>query len=288
MLQALLHRKLDESTPDPQRLEDALTSTVFGVLVHVEAWKILSDWLGASPIARGITGDSQSLECWFWPRMEFAEPDVLLRMGDTLLVVEAKYRSGRHDVATDEEVGEHLGDQLLRQYKSVKASPAGRRTYARSLERAISECCLGQVFLVDARRMRRARREYEESKERLPTTAELRLVTWQGLYRLLVEPELSKHRWADDLKAYLRLTGLESFNGIGRRLPSRSDARLIVGWRAPRKELTRPRYGWSEVFHPQIAHGSASKAILAWASPHVREPVVNGRPAKSERRTGDG
>jgi hypothetical protein len=233
--------------------------------------------------------------------------------------VEAKYRSGRHDVATDEEVEEHMGDQLLRQYRSVKASPAGRRTYARSLERAISECCLGQVFLVDARRMRRARREYDESKALLPTTAELRLVTWQGLYRLLAEPELFKHRWADDLKAYLRLTGLESFNGIGRRFPSPSVvgvivgwraprkeltrpryrwsemihpppsvARLIVGWRAPRKELTRPRYGWSEVIHPQIAHGSASKAILAWASLHVRESVVNGRPAKSKRRTGDG
>jgi len=288
MLQAVLHRIFNESTLEPQRLEDALTSTVFGVLVHVEAWKVLSDWLGASPIACGITGDSETSECWFWPRMEFATPDVVLRIGDTLLVVEAKYRSGRHDVAEDEEVEEHGGDQLVRQYNSVKALPSSRRIYARSLERAISECHLGQVFLVDARRMRRARREYEESKEKLPPTADLRLVTWQSLYRLLAEPELFEHRWADDLKAYLRLTGLESFDGIGRRFPSQSGARLIVEWRAPINELTRPRYGWTGVIHPQIARGSAPKAILAWANSHVRETVANGRPAKSERRAGDG
>lgn len=31
MLEALLHRTLDESIDEPQRLEDALTSTVFGM-----------------------------------------------------------------------------------------------------------------------------------------------------------------------------------------------------------------------------------------------------------------
>ena len=36
MLHAVLHHKLDETTPEPQRLEDALTSTVFGTLKQDE------------------------------------------------------------------------------------------------------------------------------------------------------------------------------------------------------------------------------------------------------------
>jgi len=38
MLHALLHGKLDEAEPMPQRFEDVLTSTVFGTLVFAEAW----------------------------------------------------------------------------------------------------------------------------------------------------------------------------------------------------------------------------------------------------------
>ena len=36
MLHAVLHHKLDETTPEPQRLEDAITSTVFGTLKQDE------------------------------------------------------------------------------------------------------------------------------------------------------------------------------------------------------------------------------------------------------------
>ena len=41
MLHALLHGKLQESNPEPERLEDALTSAVFGTLIWVEAWDVL-------------------------------------------------------------------------------------------------------------------------------------------------------------------------------------------------------------------------------------------------------
>ena len=94
MLHALLHRKLDESIPEPQRLEDALTSTVFGALVWMEAWDTLTQWL-ALPHSAATAGSSNG--CWFWPRLAFAEPDVVLHMGNVLVVVEAKSRSGRHD-----------------------------------------------------------------------------------------------------------------------------------------------------------------------------------------------
>ena len=45
MLHALLHGKLDPTVAEPERLEDALTSTVFGTLAIVEAWDLIEDWL---------------------------------------------------------------------------------------------------------------------------------------------------------------------------------------------------------------------------------------------------
>jgi hypothetical protein len=124
MLHALLRRKIDESIPEPQQIEDALTSTVFGTLALVGAWKTLATWLDVkwSPrdSAPAIT------DCWFWPRLAFAEPDVVLRFGDTLVVVEAKYRSGRHDLTATDRADEDLCDQILRQHRSMTL-PAGSR-----------------------------------------------------------------------------------------------------------------------------------------------------------------
>ena len=115
MLHALLHGKLDLELPEPHRREDALTSIVFGTLRMVEAWDVLASWLDVEPLSRGQEG---TVECWFWPRLAGAvEPDVVLRLGDTLVVVEAKYRSGRHDLSLDE-ADERPSDQIERQYKA--------------------------------------------------------------------------------------------------------------------------------------------------------------------------
>jgi len=66
MLHATLHGKLDETTPEPQRLEDALTSTVFGTLLCVDAWDLLSAWLLMRPAQGGREKTEPTLECWFW------------------------------------------------------------------------------------------------------------------------------------------------------------------------------------------------------------------------------
>src|SRR5206468_3570724 len=99
MLHALLHHKLDELIPEPQRREDALTSAAFGTLVLVNAWDMLARWLGVSD-DQPVSANS---DCWFWPRLAFAEPDVVLRLGGSLVVVEAKYRSGRNDLVPAED-----------------------------------------------------------------------------------------------------------------------------------------------------------------------------------------
>jgi len=249
MLQALLHRKLNELEPEPQRKEDALTSTVFGMLVYVEAWKTLAEWLGEYPLAPS-TGHKDSFRgYWFWPRLESAgrvvEPDVLLRVGETLLVVEAKYRSGRHDVVVHDETDKSEGDQILRQYNAITVSRASRRSYSEEIEHALKKCCLVQVLVVDERRIRRARREYQESRKHLPAEATFRLVTWQNLDRLLQKPNFSKQNWARELRCYLQLSGLDTFDGIGRSFPTSRTVALLWKWQA-RSVSLRARGNWPE------------------------------------------
>lgn len=228
MLHALLHGKLDESLPEPQRREDALTSTVFGTLVWVNALDIVGQWLRLNTPIGGLLTDA-----WFWPRLAFAEPDVVLRFGQFVIFVEAKYRSDRHDAVSDDE-DEDACDQLVRQYRSATLSPERRARYAEALEQALAECKLVQVFLVDARRLRRARREYEESLGRLPSETDLRLVSWQSLFRLLSDADRASLPWARDLRAYFRMCGLDTFDGFGRSLALAADLAPARRWRAER------------------------------------------------------
>jgi hypothetical protein len=280
---------MDESIVEPERLEDALTSTVFGTLLWVGAGEILARWLRVPSglLAAGPTTPIR--ECWFWPRMAFAEPDVVLRLGDVLVVVEAKYRSGRHDVVAPSDVLDHPYDQLLRQNQCVTTPPDSRARYAEPIELAICQCQLVQAFVVDARRQVRARREYEESKALLPNAC-LQLVTWQTLFRMLGEGGLPARRWAADLRAYLERVGLDTFEGLGRRLGDRDDLRRVSQWRARRAatgfqdallgltngapvaglHFWRPSKRRSAKRHAllgldqRVIDGAASRAILAW------------------------
>ena len=228
MLHALLHGKLDLELPEPHRREDALTSSVFGTLRMVEAWDVLANWLEVEPLS---SEQEDTVACWFWPRLAGAvEPDVVLRFGDTLVVVEAKYRSGRHDLSLDE-ADERPSDQIERQYNAVSLPPEARHVYPEGLERAVRERRrLAQVFVVDARRLRLARKEYKESRACLPQGARLTLATWQALDKLLSSPPCSRSRWASDLRSYLRLCGLSSFHGVPHRLLEAERVRLIERW----------------------------------------------------------
>ncbi len=229
MLHALLHHKLDELTPEPQRREDALTSTIFGTLVLLNAWHVLAHWLGVG--SELSTSDPSNTDCWFWPRLAFAEPDVVLRLGSSLVIVEAKYGSGLTDLVPSEEENVDLCDQLVRQYKSITTHLDERVRYAETLERAIAECRLIQLFIIDARRQRRAQREWEESKGRLPPEADLRIITWQDLFRVLRDQKILQERWPRDLRSYLQLCGLDTFEGIGRNLIGPEDIIHIRLWR---------------------------------------------------------
>ena len=215
MLHAILRGKLDLLTPDAQRLEDAVTSTVFGTLALVERWDLLSRWLSGSQETR----DGPATHgMWFWPTLRTPQctsiPDVCVRIGSALFVVEAKYASGRHDLVANAETPEQVRDQLVRQHICSTVPAHDRIGYHEDIYRALDECQVTQVFLVDARKTRRARFELKQSVEREPRMT-ISLVTWQQLDRQLYEHR-SSHRWAMDLRQFLELEGLNAFVGFGR------------------------------------------------------------------------
>jgi hypothetical protein len=126
MLHATLHGKLALLTPEAERLEDAITSTVFGTLAMVERWDVLSQWLSPSP----DSSPSEPNDIWFWPTLRTPGcttiPDVCVRLGNRLIVVEAKYRSGRNDLASNDETPDQMRDQLVRQYRCLSAAAEER------------------------------------------------------------------------------------------------------------------------------------------------------------------
>lgn len=264
MLHALLHGKLDPRIAEPHRLEDALTSAVFGTLVMGEAWSLLASWLG---VASGSDSPDEPRECWFWPRLFGAvEPDVILRLGSLLVVVEAKYRSGRHDLLGDN-ADDRPVDQIVRQHQAVSPPHDHRPLYPEPLERAVRECRLLQVFVVDARRLRRARREYAESKALLPPDAQLNLVTWQSLYKMLLEPAWSGRRWAADLRAYLRLAGLATFHGIQRRIAREESVAVIEMWKPYSRRTKDPELRLAAAV---LAAVPAIRDLRHWRAPADR------------------
>ncbi|MBK7403879.1 MAG: hypothetical protein IPJ41_04395 [Phycisphaerales bacterium] len=149
MLHALLHGKLDESTSEPDRLEDALTSTILGTLLLVDATTVLRDWLppeqGASHKV-GMDPPPAVLEGWFWPRLPFAEPDCLIRIGARLFVIEAKYRSGKSGYSLQSVDAETPArDQLQSQYRSIcHIAQTGVGLHPQSRPR--SDTALGRLY----------------------------------------------------------------------------------------------------------------------------------------------
>lgn len=223
MLHALLHHKLDELTPEPQRLEDALTSSVVGTLVMADASTVLLRWFGRAMRVRGFPSgfpDGPIRGVWFWPRLALAEPDVVLRIGDRLFVIEAKYRSGRHDLAAGERSDSAVTDQIQRQWASLDRARAASTDLPHDLHEAIETCKLTMLFVVDGRRRRRAEREFRESATRLPNDADFRLLTWQTLYEIIgrdMTCDMPAYCRAALLE-YLEHTGLQGFTGFGRTL----------------------------------------------------------------------
>lgn len=273
MLHALLHGKLSESNPEPERLEDALTSTVFGTLLLADAREIVIAWIASASTLGGECGQSDCArgewECWFWPRLAYAEPDVVLLVGGRLFVVEAKYRSGRHDGAQPpEDAEDSVADQLHRQHRCLDHIRSTRSSARSLLDQAVCTHPATVIYLVDQRRLARARREFRESASALPDV-DFRLLTWQRLYALL-STSSPKARWQRDLSAYLEHCGLDAFCGFtGPDTESPAHGRALGCWRGGGSPPGRVRSIMAAVGDPS----GRARTLRAWRTRRARSGV---------------
>ena len=126
MIDAILKGKL---SIHQENMEDILTSVVFGMLKFVDAKEGLIPFL-----SRAVKADGQTLkdiidgctggEYDFWPYYKYyerpCEPDVVITLKGgpkpILVVVEAKYRSGKSSESDDTLL---VNDQLAREYMNL-------------------------------------------------------------------------------------------------------------------------------------------------------------------------
>lgn len=284
MLHALLHNKLDESIPVSRRLEDAVTSSVFGALLMSNADHELRTWfdMATGPQADAASIDGNVVNAWFWPRLALAEPDLVIQFEDRVVVIEAKVGSDRHDLFTEREVDPEdwttISNQLVRQWRCATALNPGPACPL-DLASALRTLPVTLIFLVDERRLHRARLEFDDTIWQLPTDADIRLLTWQSLHRDLVRsasatnPSFSR----DTLIAYLERAGLAGFVGFrGMSLPALKAAEAFdrLRWALP----TRTGPSWVGMTFPTRSD-IATFERLRWARPKRVAPSWVGMPS---------
>lgn len=127
---AEIHGKLSSSGSNiSDRREDLLTADVFGCLRYIPFDKGLLKILTKAQRNTGtelcLKNSSDSVCVEFWPRLKNnSEPDVLIRIGDHLIIIEVKYlsgKSGHYDA--NQENNDNLeaasSDQLARLFKGL-------------------------------------------------------------------------------------------------------------------------------------------------------------------------
>ncbi len=244
-MHAELHGKLSSEASDADRREDILTSTVFGMLFATEAWRVLLKWIGrargreSAPKIGYAVGDEQSY--WFWPQMDNAEPDLVIEMGAALLVIEAKYFSGKGGTQVADPAG-FVHDQLAREWRACLPA-ADHRAYPERLRCALasSDTEVSLIYLVRRSRWARERQALEISLSHVPE-ARMFLLTWEDLDETLAaEPE---SRWVLELRSYLARRDLAAFRGFR----SCFDHELNVTLSAWSLRLNGPRTSFDSCF----------------------------------------
>jgi hypothetical protein len=224
MLFAELHRKLSPESPDLERQEDILTSTVFGTLIVGGQWSLLRDWLSEARDRDGKTlelPDAGEVRYWFWPRLAAAEPDVLLLFEDVLVIVEAKYLSGKSGSASTE--GDEPADQLEREWRSCDPSLDACTAYPATLREAVQRGGANRalIYLVRQPTSQKTRRELEASRKQIGDRAALYSLGWSQLAALLdAHSSLGAMGWSVALRELLERRGFTAFNGFSRALTS--------------------------------------------------------------------
>ena len=123
---AEIHGKIGSSGGNlSDRLEDLLTSDVFGPLRYLPAqqglFPILSKATPYCETTPKLEFDSaDELEVCFWPWTGTSEPDVLIKCKDHLVMIEAKYLSGKSGGDSGGDSESASSDQLVREFIDLK------------------------------------------------------------------------------------------------------------------------------------------------------------------------
>ncbi len=245
MLHALRAKKLLLDQSEPWRLEDGLTSMIFGTLLAARAVNVCNAWL----LNQHQPDSHDGLRMWFWPRLPFAEPDVIVKIGNRMVVIEAKYGSGKHGHDDQETPSESVNDQLIRQVDSIIKIRDRTGSTTPDLAKAIENSEVIFAYLVDARRSANARKEFNESKSKSPCK-DMLFITWQDLFRVLKTHHNQDLQWIGDMCDVLELLGLDDF--LGR-------------WEC-RPFCSRPIFEWAErkLEWSVVSNALASKQIVHW------------------------
>lgn len=224
---AELHDKLGEDgCGSHDRMEDVLTSNVFGLLRYLPPDRSLLLWLAqAEPVGNGpVLGKANAVETIFWPRLGDGEADILLALetapGEVdLVVVECKYESKKSGRAREGRGGcEAQRDQLAKYALALFEDRfdirllRGRRVRRRAI-----------VYLTASAGM--PRDEIEESLGALRDSTwsdRFYWLSWDRLWSVLTELDREESNYrlvAGDILALLRRKALRPFSGFGRLRP---------------------------------------------------------------------
>lgn len=236
VLHAELHGKLGSEARDAERREDILTSTAFGVLFAAGAWGVLIEWLKrARSVGRHVQLDvvvSDSQMYWFWPDLDGAEPDLVIRIGSLLLIVEVKYHSGKSGkdsstAAAGAAERPDVKDQLVREWRACSRE-AALQNYPEELREAIRSCDRVLVYLVKRGRVVRERHAVEQSLTQEPD-ARMYVLTWEDLDEVLATQVGAP--WMAELRRYLYRKRLAGFRGFQATIGATSTSPKLLAYR---------------------------------------------------------
>ena len=265
----MLHAELrGKASPEDTYAEDALTSTVFGTLFAVgeAAVPVLRAWLAkarpadeATPAWPTIAGVDNY---WFWPRLRAAgdaggevEPDLVIECDGLLVVIEAKFLSGKSGRAAEREDQQAaIADQLVREWRSVVPVPGAASAPPGTARRdglapAIARCAR-RVLVYLVKRSHAVKAEHELAASlaaagALAPRPAFYLLHWEHLDEVLTAASLVGvvPRWQQELRALLYRRGIAAFRGVGAAIDRDRVADLgqLVAWRRSWRPAARVR-----------------------------------------------
>ncbi len=226
---AEIHGKIGSSGGNlSDRLEDLLTSDVFGPLRYLHAqeglFPILSEATPYCETTPKLEFDcSDEPEVCFWPWTGTSEPDVLIKCKDHLVMIEAKYLSGKSggdDGNNSESAFSEFtlsestsSDQLVREFNDLKRESEKYSKYSLiylTAHRTFPTEDIGSSY--DAITCKRKKEDYKNN------------VYWLSWFHvrkcieILMEKQTNKHKKKilNDINRLLRKKGFRGFEGFSK------------------------------------------------------------------------